>query len=160
MAVAPLTVVSVPVAGASSRRNATVSTAATSTSPADRYSAQCTPVPNAAYAASNTCFAPGMASCAGVGVLPVSMPSTTYEMNGARPMPFRVAVTPATSREETSAPRIATPVTAPISRLVLAADAAIPERSAGTALRTDVVTGTTVTPIPMPTRASETMRPG
>jgi hypothetical protein len=149
----------VPGPGAVSRRNATVRTAASSTSPADRYSAQCTPVPNAAYAASNTCLAPGMASCAGVGVWPVSMPLITYGANAVRCMDASSEVTPATSRELTRDPSIATPVTAPISRLVLAADAAIPDRSAGTAFSTDVVTGTTVTPIPIPTRASVVTSP-
>ena len=37
---------------------------------------------------------------------------------------------------------------------MLAADAAIPERSGGTALRTDEVIGTTVQPMPAPVRAS------
>ncbi len=54
----------------------------------------------------------------------------------------------------TSAPRTATPVTAPISRLVLVADAAMPERSGGTTVRTDDVMGTTVMPMPSPVRAS------
>ena len=55
----------------------------------------------------------------------------------------------ACSCEYTSEPRIATPVTAPISRLVLVAEAAMPDRSAGTAVSTDEVTGTTVVPMPM-----------
>ena len=37
---------------------------------------------------------------------------------------------------------------------MLAADAAIPERSGGTADSAEAVTGTTVAPIPMPVRAS------
>jgi len=52
---------------------------------------------------------------------------------------------------------IATAVTAPISRLVLVADAAMPERSAGTAESTEEVTGTTVVPMPMPARESATI---
>ena len=59
------------------------------------------------------------------------------------------------SCELTSAPSTATPVTAPISRLVLlVADAAMPERSGGTAVRTEEVIGTTVIPMPRPVRAS------
>src|SRR2546429_4611086 len=50
----------------------------------------------------------------------------------------------------TTAPRTAIPVTAPNSRLVFVADAAIPDRSAGTAPSTDEVTGTTQVPIPTP----------
>ena len=45
-------------------------------------------------------------------------------------------------------------MTAPISRLVLVAEAAIPERSGTTALSTVAVTGTTVMPMPMPASAS------
>src|ERR1700733_1528005 len=52
----------------------------------------------------------------------------------------------------TSAPRTARPVPAPISRLVFVADAAIPERSGGTADSADEVIGTTVEPTPIPTR--------
>ena len=114
-------------------------------------------MPNAAYAASNTCLAPGMASCAGVGVWPVSMPLMTYGAKAVRCMDASSEVTPATSREETRHPSIATPVTAPISRLVFAADAAIPDRSGGTAFSTDVVIGTTVMPMPMPASARETI---
>src|SRR5215470_13693996 len=55
----------------------------------------------------------------------------------------------------TSAPRIATPVTAPISRLVFVADAAMPERSGGTAVSAEDVTGTTVVPTPTPTRTRD-----
>src|ERR1039458_2165312 len=54
----------------------------------------------------------------------------------------------------TSAPRIATPVTAPISRLVFVADAAMPDRSGGTADSAAEVIGTTVAPMPMPVRPS------
>ena len=60
----------------------------------------------------------------------------------------------ACSCEYTSEPSTATPVTAPISRLVLLADAAMPERSAGTADSTEEVIGTTVVPMPMPASAS------
>ena len=60
----------------------------------------------------------------------------------------------ACSCEYTSEPRIATPVTAPISRLVLVADAAMPDRSAGTADSTEDVIGTTVVPMPIPASAS------
>ena len=48
-------------------------------------------------------------------------------------------------------------MTAPISRLVLVADAAIPERSAGTADSTAEVIGTTVVPMPMPATHSATV---
>src|SRR5258708_29350536 len=66
--------------------------------------------------------------------------------------PFMLAVRLDRSWAFTSAPRIATPVTAPISRLVFVADAAMPERSGGTALSAEEVTGTTVVPTPTPTR--------
>src|SRR5215469_16118823 len=52
------------------------------------------------------------------------------------------------------APSIATPMTAPTSRLVFVADAAMPERSGGTTASTDEVMGTTQEPMPMPVRAS------
>ena len=57
------------------------------------------------------------------------------------------------SWEKTRAPRIEAPATAPISLLVLAADAAMPDRSGGTASSTAAVTGTTVMPMPTPARA-------
>ena len=63
------------------------------------------------------------------------------------------------SCEYTSEPSTATPVTAPISRLVLLADAAMPERSGGTADSTEEVIGTTVVPMPMPASASATVSP-
>src|SRR5260370_5146705 len=50
----------------------------------------------------------------------------------------------------TTAPRMAMPVTAPNSRLVFVADAAIPDRSAGTAPSTEEVTGTAQVPMPTP----------
>ena len=61
------------------------------------------------------------------------------------------------SWEITSEPSTATPVTAPISRLVLAAEAAMPERSGGTAASTEEVIGTTVVPMPIPASASATI---
>src|SRR5262249_61858413 len=54
----------------------------------------------------------------------------------------------------TTAPRMAMPVTAPNSRLVFVADAAIPDRSAGTAVSTDEGTGTTQVPMPTPAKPS------
>ena len=57
------------------------------------------------------------------------------------------------SWEKTRAPRIEAPATAPISRLVLAAEAAMPDRSGGTASSTAAVTGTTVMPMPTPASA-------
>ena len=53
---------------------------------------------------------------------------------------------------------MATPVTAPISRLVLVAEAAMPERSGGTADSTAEVIGTTVVPMPMPASPSAVIR--
>src|SRR5260370_11908075 len=53
-----------------------------------------------------------------------------------------------------TAPRMAMPVTAPNSRLVFVADAASPDRSAGTAPSTDEVTGTTQVPMPTPANPS------
>jgi hypothetical protein len=49
---------------------------------------------------------------------------------------------------------MAMPVTAPNSRLVFVADAAIPDRSAGTTASTDEVTGTTQAPMPAPASPS------
>ena len=57
------------------------------------------------------------------------------------------------SWEKTSAPRIDAPATAPISLLVLVAEAAMPDRSGGTASSTAAVTGTTVMPMPAPASA-------
>ena len=48
----------------------------------------------------------------------------------------------------TSEPRTATPITEPSSRLVVVADAAMPERSGGTTARATEVTGTTAMPNP------------
>ena len=45
---------------------------------------------------------------------------------------------------------MATPNTAPISLLVLVAEAAIPERSGGTTVRGTEVTGTSSMPMPIP----------
>ena len=53
----------------------------------------------------------------------------------------------------TRAPSTATPVTAPTSRLVLVNEAAMPERSGGTADSAEDVMGTTVAPIPIPVSA-------
>src|SRR3974377_2160663 len=50
------------------------------------------------------------------------------------------------------------PGTAPNSRLVFVADAAIPDRSAGTAPSTDEVTGTTQVPMPAPASPSAAAR--
>ena len=50
-------------------------------------------------------------------------------------------------------------MTAPISRLVLLADAAMPDRSGGTADSTEEVIGTTVIPMPRPASASVTVSP-
>jgi hypothetical protein len=61
------------------------------------------------------------------------------------------------SWELTSEPSTATPVAAPTTRLVFAAEAAMPDRSAGTADMTAEVIGTTVVPIPMPARPSVAM---
>jgi hypothetical protein len=89
------------------------------------------------------------------GTEPVSIALITIDwklagMPSARSLPTRLAF----SCELTSMPRTATPRTAPISRLVLVAEAAIPERSGGTADSAAEVTGTMVAPIPMPVRAS------
>ena len=46
--------------------------------------------------------------------------------------------------------QIATPKTAPISRLVLVAEAAMPDRSGGTTVSGTDVTGTSSMPMPMP----------
>jgi hypothetical protein len=67
------------------------------------------------------------------------------------------SVRPERSWEVTSAPRMATPVTAPISRLVLTAQAAMQDRSGGTADSTAEVIGTTVVPMPTPASPSVTV---
>src|SRR5215470_165994 len=70
------------------------------------------------------------------------------------PSALRLATSAVCSLPITMAPRIATPVTAPTSRLVSAVDAAMPDRSGGTTASTEEVIGTTQEPIPMPVRAS------
>jgi len=92
------------------------------------------------------------------GIAPVSMALMTWPWKLAgMPRWFSREMRLACSCEYTSEPRMATPVTAPISRLVLADEAAMPDRSAGTAFSTDEVTGTTVVPMPMPARLSATI---
>jgi len=98
---------------------------------------------------------PALAAWLFGGTVPVSIALITmaWKLAGIpswRSRPVRSAC----SWELTSAPSTATPSTAPISRLVLAADAAIPERSGGTADSAAEVIGTTVAPIPMPVTAS------
>src|SRR5262249_34309892 len=53
----------------------------------------------------------------------------------------------------TMAPSIATPITAPTSRLVFVVDAAMPERRGGTTASTDDLIGTTQGPMPIPVSA-------
>src|SRR5260370_20657995 len=64
--------------------------------------------------------------------------------------PFMLAVRLDRSWAFTSAPRIATPGTAPISRLVFVADGALPERSGGQAVGDQAVSGGAVVPSPKP----------
>src|SRR5215472_2692105 len=71
-----------------------------------------------------------------------------------RPRRFRLATSAVCSFPITMAPRIATPMTAPTSRLVFVVDAAMPERSGGTTASTDEVMGTTQEPMPIPVSAS------
>src|SRR5215470_2402783 len=66
----------------------------------------------------------------------------------------RLATSAVFSFPITMAPRIATPATAPTSRLVFVAEAAMPERSGGTTASTDEVIGTTQAPMPIPVSAS------
>src|SRR5215469_9855538 len=128
---------------------------AASTSPAPRYSDACSPCWNAEYAALMTaCPSLPYAMYALLpvgGVLPLS---TALMTNFCSPllMPSAciLAVISELSRAATSAPSTATPVTAPISRLVFVADAAMPDRSGGTADRAEDVAGTTVLPTPIP----------
>src|SRR6185437_10706343 len=70
------------------------------------------------------------------------------------PSALRLATRALCNLPITMAPRIATPITAPTSRLVLVVDAAMPERSGGTTASTDEVIGTTHAPMPMPVSAS------
>jgi hypothetical protein len=89
------------------------------------------------------------------GTVPVSIALMTMDWKLAgMPSWCSRLIRSACSWELTSAPSTATPTTAPISRLVLAADAAIPERSGGMADSAEAVIGTTVAPIPMPVSAS------
>ena len=69
-------------------------------------------------------------------------------------MAFSRAARSPVSLALTIAPRMATPKTAPISRLVLVADAAMPERSGGTTVSGVEVTGTRAMPKPMPAMGS------
>src|SRR5262245_10575720 len=71
-----------------------------------------------------------------------------------RPSAFRLATRAVWSLPITMAPRIATPITAPTSRLVFVVDAAMPDRSGGTTASTDEVIGTTQAPMPIPVSAS------
>src|SRR5215469_11123351 len=89
------------------------------------------------------------------GVLPLSTALITYCWSPLLiPSCCIRAAMSELSRAATSAPSTATPVTAPISLLVLVADAAMPDRSGGTEVRADDVAGTTVLPTPIPARAS------
>src|SRR5215471_360716 len=89
------------------------------------------------------------------GVLPLSTALMTYFWSPLlMPRACILAVISELNRAATSAPSTATPVTAPISRLVFVADAAMPDRSGGTADSADDVAGTTVLPTPMPLSAS------
>ncbi len=86
---------------------------------------------------------------------PVSTPLITIGwMLFGRPSAFRLATSAVCSLPITMAPRIATPITAPTSRLVFVVDAAMPERSAGITASTEDVIGTTQAPMPMPVSAS------
>ena len=75
---------------------------------------------------------------------------TRFWKLGGMPIAFSRAANPPVSLALTIAPRMATPKTAPISLLVLVAEAAIPERSGRTTVRGTEVTGTSTIPIPMP----------
>src|SRR5215467_8068318 len=88
------------------------------------------------------------------GSLPVSTPLITMGwMYLGRWSWVRLATSAVFSFPITMAPRIATPATAPTSRLAFVAAAAMPERSGGTTASTDEVIGTTQEPIPMPVTA-------
>src|SRR5215472_3195772 len=89
------------------------------------------------------------------GSLPVSTPLITMGwMYLGRWRWVRLATSAVFSFPITMAPRIATPATAPTSRLVFVAAAAMPERSGGTTASTDEVIGTTQDPMPIPVTAS------
>ena len=89
------------------------------------------------------------------GTPPDSTALITIDWNGAgTPSSLSRAVRSVLSWVYVTAPSTATPVTAPISRLVLAADAAVPAERSGMADSTDEVTGTTVMPMPMPASAN------
>ena len=68
------------------------------------------------------------------------------------PSGFSRAVRLAVSWPFTMAPSTATPNTAPSSRLVFAADAAMPDRSGSTELIAALTTGTSAMPKPAPAR--------
>src|SRR5215469_5687613 len=131
------------------------------TSAADRYSAACSPDSNALYTAWITSWTslgwpapavpPAPLALPPDGVNPVSTPwITKCAMLCGKPSWCNLAMMFAESLADTSAPSTATPATAPTSRLVLVVDAAMPDRSAGTADSAEDVAGTTVPPIPMP----------
>jgi hypothetical protein len=93
--------------------------------------------------------------------VPVSTALMTMDWKfGGMPSFRRLATRWVFSCELTSAPSTATPSTAPISRLVFVAEAAMPDRSGGTAdIAADVI-GTTVLPTPAPVSASANARRG
>src|ERR1700722_4599397 len=138
---------------------------ASRTRTADRYSADRSPSWNAEYAAPITSLTsppcpaasapPAPAEFGLDGTPPVSTAWITMDWKFAgMPRCLSWAIRLELSRELTSAPSTATPVTAPISRLVLVAEAAIPDRSGGTADSADDVIGTTVAPMPIPVSPS------
>ena len=91
------------------------------------------------------------------GTSPVSTPRmTTAWMTAGSPSACNWPAMLVLSCPLTRAPSTATPVTAPTSRLVLVAEAAMPDRSGGTADSAADVIGTTVAPIPIPVSARET----
>src|SRR5580704_14485481 len=122
---------------------------ARATSPADTYRASCRPDSNAEYVAWMTSVT-SLPWPAGAreeplpadGSWPVRTPLITIGwMALGSPSRVRLATSAVCSLPITIAPRIATPITAPTSRLVFVLEAAIPDRSGGTAARTDEVIG-------------------
>ncbi len=102
---------------------------------------------------------PGLISAACfelVGTVPWVTAWMTIELNCVRiPSACNLAFRFGVRWAFTIAPTIATPKTAPSSRLVFVAEAAIPECSRGIELNTVVVTGTSAMPKPMPAIGSD-----
>ncbi len=135
--------------------------AATAITTAEASSAWCSPVRNAAVAASTI----GLSSLGGWAMSspapslppPVSTALTISDCTDpVMPISCSRRARSLVRWAFTSAPSAVTPTTAPIWRLVFVAEAAMPECAAGTWPSTAAVSGTTAMPKPTPATASTT----